>query len=124
MRGLGDYPKRIRAEIRELVGTAHERDLDIQLETLDGHFTRWRNGEISGADLNELIHQYHHGPSREIWNRYDGFDARLAVAQAVGRGLIAPNEVSAELTEIIAPVLTAFRAQIDEPEEKPEEKCE
>jgi hypothetical protein len=47
-------------------------------------------------------------------NRYDGFDPRLAVAQAVSRGLIAPDEVSEELAEIIAPLLTALRAQLDD----------
>ena len=113
MRGLGNYPKAIRAEFRDLVGKAHERDLSQALEALEAHFERWRDGEISPWDLNDLIHQHHHGPSREIYNRYEGFDPNVMVAHAVRRGLLRPDELSPAMTEIIAPLLEAFEAMAD-----------
>ena len=111
MTGLGDYPKSIRAEFRDLVGKAHERELGQALEALEAHFERWHEGEISPWDLNELIHQHHHGPSREIYNRYGDSTPADLVCYAIHRGLLQPEELSPAMTEIIAPRLSASAAR-------------
>jgi hypothetical protein len=121
MRGLGHYPKSLRAEFRELVGKANERDLSQALEALEAHFERWREGEIDAFELNDLIHQHHHGPSREIWKRYDGTMPEMTVAQAVVRGLLRPDELSPAMTEIVEPQVRFFNeipdVELDETDE-------
>jgi hypothetical protein len=67
--------------------------------------------------LNQLVHEFHHGASREIWKRYDDIDPRATLAQAIVRGLIREDEVSPEVLEIVAPLVQGFREWSDEPEE-------
>ena len=122
MRGLGEYPKALRAEFRDLVGKAHERDLSQALEALEAHFERWRDREIDPFELNDLIHRHHHGPSREIYLRYDGGDPDVTVAHAVRRGLLRSEELSPAMVEIIAPLLHVFAAMADHDDDEEDAK--
>jgi hypothetical protein len=117
MRGLGTYPKAIRAQFRELIGLAHERDLAAALEPLALQFDAWRQGALDPFELNQLVHEYHHGPSIEIWKRYDDIDPQVTLAQAIARGLIREDEVSPEVHAIVAQLVQHFSAWSDEPEE-------
>jgi hypothetical protein len=58
-----EYPKRIKRELRELAGQAHENELERELEKLARHFDEWREGKINAASLTELIHRYHSAAS-------------------------------------------------------------
>jgi hypothetical protein len=123
MRGLGDYPKAIRAEFRELIGRAHERELAAALEGLATHFDAWRQGKLDAFDLNQLVLEYHHGPSREIWKRYEDGSPASALALAVARDVIREDEVSPEAwahIEELVQSIRAWREQSDEPEEAEE----
>ena len=51
------------------MAVAHERELGHALLGLRAQFDRWERGEISADDLNDLVHQFHQDPSREIWKR-------------------------------------------------------
>ena len=117
MRGLGAYPKAIRARFRELIGLAHERDLAAALEELAGRFDAWRQGTLDPFELNHLVHEYHRGPSVEIWKRYDDTDPEVTLAQAIARGVLREEEVSPEVFEIVAHLVETFRAWQDEPED-------
>lgn len=117
MRGLGAYPKAIRAQFRELIGLAHERELAAALEGLASRFDAWRQGTLDPFELNQLVHEYHRGPSVEIWKRYDDTDPEVTLAQAIARGVLREDEVSPEVFEIVAHLVETFRAWQDEPEE-------
>lgn len=117
MRGLGAYPKAIRAQFRELIGLAYERDMAAALEPLAAHFDDWRRGALNPFELNQLIHEYHHGASREIWKRYDDTDPEVTLAQAIARGLLRKEEISPEVFEIVAHLVDTIQAWQDDQED-------
>ena len=58
---MPETSKRIKRLVREYAAIAHDRELGQALRDLDVQFGRWRNGEISAAELNDVIHQFHDG---------------------------------------------------------------
>lgn len=111
---MQNYPKSIRRELEVLNGLAHERYLDQALDELQQHFSRWKSKETNAFDLNEAIHQYHNGKSRELYNYFGGSRSMNdhRVANAILEGLIVESEVSVEtldaLTNILASIRTNF----------------
>lgn len=95
-----DPTKSQRRELRKLAELAYDRELGIALEKLEAHFKRWRRGEISPHDLNELIHEHHDGVSRELWNFYNN-KPDFTVPLAIAKGTIAENEVPPILRDCI-----------------------
>ena len=85
---MKDYPKRIKAHLNELADQAHERELARELTQLAARFDEWRAGRISAGELNHLIHQYHNGPSRELFKLYSYGESHFAVARAVAEGVL------------------------------------
>jgi hypothetical protein len=71
--------KKQKAELRRLAGLAHERELSAAIRELDLEFERWKKGEISVFALNERIHKFHHGISRDLYALYDPRGAELTV---------------------------------------------
>jgi mRNA-degrading endonuclease RelE of RelBE toxin-antitoxin system len=61
-----------------------QRELERALLELRTQLNRWQRGEITGADLNDLIHQYHQGPAREIRKRVRGGSGAELVAKGLG----------------------------------------
>ncbi len=90
---MSKYPKHIKKQLNTLMSEAYERELTRELTQLAARFDEWRAGQIAPGELNDLIHQYHQGPAREIYKRYDFGDADLAVARAVAQGLLAEDEI-------------------------------
>ena len=76
---MNEYPKRIKRELKELAGQAYENELGRELGDLARHFDDWREGKIGASDLTELVHQYHNGPARELWKKYNGSFTELLV---------------------------------------------
>lgn len=94
--------KRQKAELRRLAGLAHERELSAAVGDLQLEFERWKKGEISVFALNEGIHKFHHGISRDLYKRYDLTDLDWSVAGAIARGTLGEDEVDAPLLENLA----------------------
>jgi hypothetical protein len=70
-----------RHRLRELGTTAHAREPSTELAKVEAAFARWRSGEIDAFDLNDVIHRFHDGPSRQLYTAY-GSDFELPVANA------------------------------------------
>jgi hypothetical protein len=104
---MSDTPKRIKRLLREHAGKAHEEDLRQALVPLAEAFKRWGRGELDSFDLSGLIHEFHQGPARQIYVRYDGSSAP-AVAGAIVAGILKRNEVPAELLEYLSGLIKAF----------------
>lgn len=95
-----DLPGALKGEIRELAGVAHERLLAVELRKLDGEFGRWRLGELDAFEMSTLVHQFHEGPPRELWLRFNTNDVRvlgLFVMEALADGTLRMEELSEEL---------------------------
>src|SRR5438045_4199780 len=94
--------KKEKAELRRLAGLAHERELSEAVSNLESEFGRWRRGEISVFELNDRIHRYHLGASRDLYNLYDSGEAEIVVPGAIARGTLQEQEVDPGLLKNLA----------------------
>ncbi len=74
-------------------------------------FERWRSGEISPAELNDLIHQFHDGPSRDVWRKYATNRLEPALGFAVATGILRKEELPAELLQHLAGLIDFYEAE-------------
>ena len=108
---MTDTPKTIRRLLRTWAAVAHERDLSQALGGLQGDFGRWTRGEISAFNLNDLVHRFHDGRSREIWKRYEASHLEPVVAAAVVEGVLLRDEPPRELLQHISRLLEFYEGQ-------------
>ena len=91
---MHDLSKMARRAIRELAGLAYERELAGELTKLRAAFDAWMAGQMTPFELEQVVHQFHDGVSRQLYNRYSsGSTLPHAVAAAVLRGTISVNEI-------------------------------
>ncbi len=68
-------------------------------------FERWKVGSASSVEISDLIHEFHEGPSRQLWGTYTALKLDALVACAVALGVLArkslPPEVAASLADEI-----------------------
>jgi hypothetical protein len=95
-------------ELRRLAATAHERELAVAVTALENEFNRWRRGEMDVFALNEQIHKYHDGVSRELYKRYVLGEPQWAVAFAVRRGVLQEKELTREMLSYIGGLVEFF----------------
>ena len=78
---------------------AYERELTIASDALLHEFHRWKNKEIDVFELNDRIHEFHHGISRELYNRYSGNELIMSwcVASALQRGILTREEIGEDV---------------------------
>jgi hypothetical protein len=107
---MQETTKDIRRLVREWAGIAHDRDLRKALGELRIQFGRWERGEISSFELNEFVHQFHDGASREIWKTYATNNPEPAVASAVAAGILRRDELPAELLQHIGGLIEFYEA--------------
>ena len=101
-----DLTKSQRRRLHELAALAYQRDLDVELAKLEVEFTRWRAGELSPHELSDLVHDFHQGPSRKLFAKYDQRFRELNVADAIRRGVLSTDEVGAEILALLEPRLS------------------
>ena len=91
---MQDLSKAARRAIRELAGLAYERELAGELTKLRTQFDAWAGGQITPFELEQIIHQFHDGVSRQLYNRYSsGSTLPHVVAAAVLRGTLSVTEI-------------------------------
>ena len=103
-------PKAVKRLVREWAAIAHDRELGRALLELRTQFDRWERGEIAAADLNDLIHRFHQGASREIWKRYDTNHLEPAIGSAVAAGILRRDELPEELLRHVAGLIEFYEA--------------
>jgi hypothetical protein len=103
--------KKQKAELRRLADLAHERELSAAMDELEAEFRRWRSGHISVFELNERIHKFHHGISRELYKRYDPRDAEMVVPGAIARGTIREDEVDVTLLHNLSDLIQFVKSR-------------
>lgn len=106
---MREYPKRIKKELKKLAGWAYENELGRELGKLARHFDDWREGKIAAGDLTELVHQYHNGPARELWKKYNGPFTDALVAGAIMNGLLQKEQVTEETWPVVEEAIERYR---------------
>ena len=103
------FTKAQKREIRRLAGLAYERELFAAAAALEEDFKRWRRGELDVFALNEQIHKYHNGVSRELYKLYAMGDPGLSVAIAARRGVLQEKEVMPDIADCIGCLAEIFK---------------
>ena len=101
--------KSIRKRLRELADIAYERELGNHLSKLYDEFGAWRSGKISSSELSDRIHKFHTGRARDIYTLFSDSKPDLVVARALNMGIIAEDEVPADVRKAIARSIETFR---------------
>ena len=104
------YSKAQRRILRELAGLAYKRELASELGELEAHFKAWREGQIGPFALNDRIHEFHNGASRDLWKTYVNLHAEMVVPMAVARGVIQESEVPRDLLESMRLIIDSLRS--------------
>lgn len=102
MKELGKAAKQ---HFRELAGIAHERELNLAFQELHREFERWQRGELHPFELNDRIHRFHQGVSRDLYKKSFYGDADTLVASAVGQGILKKEKVKLEFYSAIERIL-------------------
>ena len=92
-----DISKAQKRELRRIVALAHERELTRALTALETHHARWRNNEIDVFELNEEIHKFHDGISRELYKIYVLGEPHWGAARGLANGVIEESEIDPAL---------------------------
>ena len=81
-------------EVRKLAGLAYERELVKAVGDLQDQFESWRRGELDVFGLNERIHQFHDGVSRDLYKQYVLGEASWNLAAAIRNDVVKESEVN------------------------------
>ena len=103
-----EMPKRLKRALREAAMAAHEEELRRALVPLEAAFQRWRAGDVGSGELAELIHEFHEGPARELFKRYNYGQLDLAVAHAIVAGILDRSRLQGELVEALGRAIAFY----------------
>ena len=97
-----------RRELQELVGKAHDRELEVYLDELEMRFKEWREGRISPSDLSDFIHEFHDISARHVYKTYTTLKREELVARAIGIGLLREEEIPSEIREKLSAAIDYY----------------
>ncbi len=102
---MRELPKSLLRQIQKLAAQAHENELRRVLLPLADSFERWKAGQLETAKLVDLVHDFHQGPARELFVRYNSKPVEASVAYAIAHGVLdrrtVPVDVLKELAQSI-----------------------
>ncbi len=104
------FSKSERAKLRHLAEEAHARELSAASTQLFERFQSWAGDQLNVFDLNQDIHEFHNGVSRELYVRYVMGDLTLAVIGAISTGVLSPEDVGEGLMSKLDDAVQAFSA--------------
>jgi hypothetical protein len=107
-----ELTKTQRKHLRELSGKAHERELSEALNALLDRFQEWKNGNVSPWDLNQTIHEFHDGRSRDLYKLYImNYDPIYRAAYALAKEIIGIDEVEESCRAILQPKIDFIKGE-------------
>ena len=78
----GDLSKADKKKVRHLAGIAWERELRNEIRGIAAAINEMENGSLSAFDVNDRIHKFHNGASRDLYRQYSESLPWLGVSQA------------------------------------------
>ncbi|MEA3490261.1 MAG: tetratricopeptide repeat protein [Candidatus Omnitrophota bacterium] len=103
--------KKMRKQLRELAWTAYRRETELALDGLYNKFSQWKKKKISEFEMNELIHSFHDGISRDLWKHYAGHPVQneFLVADALVRDILTDEDVPGEIREKLSSQIKFYK---------------
>ena len=108
---MRDIPKRIKRLLREYAEIAHEEELRRALLPLATAFEEWKKGTVSSGELSVMIHEFHQGSARALFNKYNSTWLDLSVAHAIHSGVLEKERVPQELLDHLATAIASYENQ-------------
>lgn len=102
-----EFNRREKSELRDLASEAWAEELNAALLELYEEFGKWGGDSLSPFDLNDKIHEFHNGISRELYVRYSG-KPEFEVARGIAKGYISEEHVSESLLEKLQSLIEFF----------------
>lgn len=91
-----------RRKVRELAELAWERQLREEILKIGDAIQEMRNGAATPHDVDELIHRFHQGPSRKLFQLYSDNNPWWAVCRAHHDGILTDDDIAKASDKIIA----------------------
>jgi len=115
---MPDFSKAVRKHVRRIRDQAYEAELHEVLRDLESGFSDWRKGRIDGFQLTDLIHGFHHGQQRALYNYYTRVKAPVAAARAIALGLVAAEDVPIEVRDAHEREIDIYQQVGEDPEQE------
>lgn len=95
------------AEIRHLAHLAYERELHQALSRVRAHLELWRPRENRFFKVDDLRSRFLSETADEVWRIYDCLPPEQSVGRAMRLGLLAREEIPAEVAAAVVRVAGA-----------------
>ena len=102
------FNRREVAALRIHVAEAHEYELREALEELFEEFLKWLDKGMNTFDLNDKVHQFHDGISRDLYKTYVLSDTELAAAIGLHKKAIDPDHIDEDILRKLEPIVQGF----------------
>jgi hypothetical protein len=97
-----------RRVLRDLAGTAYERELHKAVSDLHDRFHDWMQDRLDTFELSDAIHEFHDGAARDLYVFYVRGRPEMQVARAVAHGLLLRQEVPDSILNELASLIEFF----------------
>ena len=88
-----ELTKSERSAVRRLAEIAWERELRGEILGIGESIQEMKDAGTSPHDVNEVIHRFHDGPSRDLYSRYSSNSPWSAVCQAYADGVLTDGDI-------------------------------
>jgi len=108
---MAEFTAAQRKDLRRLAELAYERELNEELGALEESFHQWRCGSINAYDLSQAIHEFHDGPARDLYVRYNRLKPDVLVAHAFARGVLTEKDVALSIRDALQTQIAHYVAE-------------
>src|SRR3989304_8135356 len=109
---MGDTSKNIKRLLREQAALAYEVELRRALAPLATAFDQWKEGKLSSDTINDMIHEFHQGPHRDLYARYNSKMYEPTIAYAIVKGILNKEKVPKELLGHLARLINFYEEDL------------
>jgi len=108
---MPELTKAAKRAMREMATVAYGRQLTAELNKVRRKFEAWDRGEIDAFELEQVIHRFHNGTARTLFNRYNsGGQLDHIVAAAVLDGILEEDEIPEAAREQVQYIVDVIRS--------------
>jgi len=98
-------PRKVKRLLLEYAAAAHEEELRRALLAVSSAFDDWKAGRLGTWELSDKIHEFHQGPSRELYKFYTSPPHEMCVASAIVKGILDRETIPGILLDHLATVI-------------------
>jgi hypothetical protein len=109
-----ELTKSLKRKLREQSMLAHEEELHRALAPLAGAFDQWRQGQLDSGALAVQIHDWDHGPARELFKKYNDGLIEFNVARAIVTGILDEQAVPPDVSEYLQRHIAFYHEQLQD----------